>query len=317
MASGSSMSMPMSSASGSMSGMQMPSSSMGDMGGMHSMSGSSGSHSMGSMGVMGGMDGMNGSAGSHTCSMRMLGNWDTINSCFLTYSWYNNTIAKFAGTCIGVAFWVMLTECIRRWAREYDRYIIAKATREIEEYQAAHANALGNTEKLSDEDVEMQHSQGVLGRFFPVAGAGAARAPRFSSESAFVSQRLRPTMLQQIIRAVLYAVQFTSAYLIMLISMSFNGYILLSIILGAMIGFYFSTWDTLGTVQLRRSPCDTPRVQMGSPQAAPESGLWTQGDLAGNTQPQSLASTRVLQTSDNVPVADQTCNNCSTHTCIS
>ena len=46
-------------------------------------------------------------------------------------------------------------------------------------------------------------------------------------------------MLQQIIRAVLYAVQFTSAYLIMLISMSFNGYILLSIILGAMIGFAF------------------------------------------------------------------------------
>ncbi|PWN52595.1 hypothetical protein IE53DRAFT_405048 [Violaceomyces palustris] len=36
-------------------------------------------------------------------------------------------------------------------------------------------------------------------------------------------------------------------YLIMLIAMSFNGYMLISIVLGGLLGHFFSTWDTLGS----------------------------------------------------------------------
>jgi Ctr copper transporter family len=72
----------------------------------------------------------------------------------------------------------------------------------------------------------------------PPGSAGAtywqARAPRF-----------RPTMLQQMIRSLLYALQFTGAYIVMLIAMTFNGFIILSIILGGLFGHFVSTWDAL------------------------------------------------------------------------
>lgn len=34
-------------------------------------------------------------------------------------------------------------------------------------------------------------------------------------------------------------------YIVMLIAMSYNGYILISIVLGGLVGHFFSTWDTL------------------------------------------------------------------------
>ena len=57
--------------------------------------------------------------------------------------------------------------------------------------------------------------------------------------------------MQQLVRALFYAVQFTSAYLLMLISMSYNGYILLSMMLGALVGHFVSSWDTLGYLSPR------------------------------------------------------------------
>lgn len=42
----------------------------------------------------------------------------------------------------------------------------------------------------------------------------------------------------------------TGQYLIMLIAMTFNGYIIIAIILGGIFGHFFSTWDTLGSSHL-------------------------------------------------------------------
>ena len=39
-------------------------------------------------------------------------------------------------------------------------------------------------------------------------------------------------------------------YLIMLIAMTFNGYIIIAIVLGGIFGHFFSTWDTLGSSHL-------------------------------------------------------------------
>ncbi|PWN45998.1 hypothetical protein IE81DRAFT_79638 [Ceraceosorus guamensis] len=71
-------------------------------------------------------------------------------------------------------------------------------------------------------------------------GSAGERALRSNCPSC-----LRPTVLQQFIRSLVYAVQFTGAYIVMLIAMSFNGYILISIVLGGLVGHFFSTWDTL------------------------------------------------------------------------
>ena len=190
------------------------------------------------------------------CITLTSGNWDTIGTCFLAPSWYNSDIAKFAGSCIGIAFWVILTEYIRRCSREFDRYIVREATKQIR-----------NADKTKCGDIECRGPLGFLSR----------------SKSGFSGRiRLYPTVIQQSLRALLYAIQFTSAYLIMLIAMTFNGYILISIILGALVGYFFSTWDTLGMVVISENGDTNSQSVIGD--AAEDIGLWTDGNLSGHPE---------------------------------
>lgn len=49
---------------------------------------------------------------------------------------------------------------------------------------------------------------------------------------------------------LVFAPPLTHQYLIMLIAMTFNGYIIIAIVLGGIFGHFFSTWDTLGSSHL-------------------------------------------------------------------
>lgn len=55
----------------------------------------------------------------------MLWNWNTVDSCFISSSWRNETRAQFAGSVIGVFFLVIAIEAVRRLGREYDRRLVA------------------------------------------------------------------------------------------------------------------------------------------------------------------------------------------------
>ena len=56
-----------------------------------------------------------------------------------------------------------------------------------------------------------------------------------------------PSVPQQMVRATIYTLQFLVAYMIMLLAMYYNGYILICIILGVFIGFSMFSWDTFGS----------------------------------------------------------------------
>lgn len=195
-------------------------------------------------GHMHGMDGMGSMDGDKPmCSMNMLGNWETIGACFLTSSWMVSSGAEFAGSCIGVAFWVILAECIRRFAREYDRIIVAGAVENITKTQQEFPEKwLENSSNGTLASNESQDHQSFPTRALGMVFGVPPQALRIHG------LRIRPTFVQQCIRTILYGIQFTSAYLIMLIAMTYNGYMLLSIILGAMVGYFATSWDMLGTV---------------------------------------------------------------------
>ncbi|KAI1128769.1 Ctr copper transporter family-domain-containing protein [Nemania abortiva] len=55
----------------------------------------------------------------------------------------------------------------------------------------------------------------------------------------------RPSILQHAIRALLHTLAFATAYLLMLLAMYFNGYIIISIIIGAFIGYFVFHWERL------------------------------------------------------------------------
>lgn len=250
-----------------MGGMDHMAGGMGNSTGMGGMGNSTGMGGMGNstgMGHMDGMGSMGGMGDQPMCSMNMLGNWKTIGTCFLTRSWMISTQAQFAGSCIGVAFWVILTECIRRFAREYDRLIVVNAVESITKSQQDFPEKW--IENSFQSSPSMGEGQGTRSLPTHAWGMVFGLPPRALRANGI---KIRPTFVQQCIRTVLYGMQFTSAYLIMLIAMTYNGYMLLSIILGAMVGYFATTWDTLGNVPTSSLSCHGSESNTLNHRAAP------------------------------------------------
>ncbi|ETI28752.1 hypothetical protein G647_01203 [Cladophialophora carrionii CBS 160.54] len=138
----------------------------------------------------------------------MLWNWYTIDTCFLAQSWHVRSQGAFAASCVGVALLAVSIEFMRRVGKEYDTAILAQFQRRV----AARAADLKTTNSSE--------------------GCG--------SEPQFVIFRATP--LQQLVRAVIHAVTFGVAYIVMLLAMYYNGYIIISIFIGAGLGKFLCDW---------------------------------------------------------------------------
>ncbi|CEI67979.1 unnamed protein product [Fusarium venenatum] len=143
------------------------------------------------------------------CQMSMLWNWNTVDSCFIASSWQVTNNGMMAASCIGVGLLVVVLEVLRLMAKKFDLHI-AHAMRR-------HVTVLSKSQRLVSE----------------------------KNTSLPTDIVIRASPLQQIVRAVLYAVTFGVAYFVMLLAMSFNGYIIISIIIGAGLGKFVTDWPTL------------------------------------------------------------------------
>lgn len=143
-----------------------------------------------------------------SCKISMLWNWNTVGACFISDQWRISSKGVFAGTIIGIFLIVVAIELVRRMAREYDRRLIREYAARLEQQPAS--------EKLP---------------MSPGALAG----------------QIRPTIGQQAIRSTLYMIQFGAGYMMMLLAMYYNGYILIfGIFLGGFVGHFLTAWDTVG-----------------------------------------------------------------------
>lgn len=127
----------------------------------------------------------------------------------------------FAGSCIGVVLLVMSLEFLRRLAQEYDRYIIKRHM----QVQVAY-----RSQSIGDERLPLDNSSNRMSPAF------------LAAQNSF-----RPSLLQQAGRATLHMLQFGVAYIIMLLAMYYNGYIIISIVVGAWLGSFVFTWQTIST----------------------------------------------------------------------
>ena len=208
----------------SMSGMSMPTSTAVSAAAATATSAASGmgGHSMGGM-SMGG-----------SCKISMLWNWYTIDACFISKSWHVTTRGKFAGTCIGVFVWVVALLLLQRAHREFDRYIYRQWL-------------------ISNSSVSRVDS--------PIAESDACPSKRGFMAGAMsfgTSTKFRPNLWQQLVRAIMYTVEFGAGYLLMLMAMYYNGYILITMWLGALIGYFFIAGDTCGGDghdETKKAPC--------------------------------------------------------------
>lgn len=147
-----------------------------------------------------------------SCSMDMTWNWKTIGACFLADSWQIETEGMMAATCIGVFLLTIVLELVRRIGKEYDQLI-------LRQFQQ-HVNAQASMAKMESDFRSEPPRTGVQTVMF------------------------RATPIQQLIRSFIHAVAFGIAYILMLIAMAFNGYVIIVIIIGAGFGKFLCDWMT-------------------------------------------------------------------------
>ncbi|KAJ5103844.1 hypothetical protein N7532_004373 [Penicillium argentinense] len=214
-----------------------------------------------------------------TCKIDMLWNWYTIDACFISHSWHITSRGMFAGSCIGAICLVLCLEALRRLGREYDAFILRrarlrqlylskKASKSSASYASAEENhaietaaktSQGNDarETVTAEPVEQQD------QIIPAATAAAAAAGNLSEKPSSESTRhekksqscsypinnadttlsYRPSPVEQVVRALLHTLQFGVAYIIMLLAMYYNGYIIICIFIGAFLGSLVFSWE--------------------------------------------------------------------------
>jgi copper transporter 1 len=142
----------------------------------------------------------------------MLWNWNVVDSCFLASSWHIKNNAMFAASCVGAALLVVCLEFLRRVSHEYDAYLLRQFQRQLRRQQSLLANS-----------TPANCCDGV-----PALGMQYAT--------------FRASALQQLVRAVLHGAILAVAYLVMLLIMYYNGYIFISVILGAVLGKFLCDW---------------------------------------------------------------------------
>lgn len=246
----SSMSMDMASTTASSMSMDMASASTTMV--MSMASATSSASSTGSS--MAGMNMSGMSSSSDKCTMSMLWNWNTKNSCFLASGWHVKTRGQFAGTCISIFVWTFLMVALTRLRRDIDNWLIKRRTSnmQLNLEKAVSSASSGN------EDMENKAQQeGAVYTSTPATPNTPSKlglALQFGgfSGAAYNSDGVplyRPGILEQIIRALLYAFEFSVTWLLALILMSYNGYVLISAFLGAFFGFLFVYWEPVQYVR--------------------------------------------------------------------
>lgn len=114
----------------------------------------------------------------------------------------------------------MVLEALRRGAKEYDAFLIRR-----------HKNRALPVQEVVSQNISLsnnKHSETVEQSALPAPAAS-----------------FRPTVLEQAIRALLHMLQFATAYFIMLLAMYYNGYIIISIFIGAYLGAFLFNWTCL------------------------------------------------------------------------
>jgi solute carrier family 31 (copper transporter), member 1 len=146
---------------------------------------------------------------------------------FISRTWRITSKGMFAGSCIGVILLVCSLEFLRRLGKEYDRYLVRQFERQA--YQRTPS-------EMSDEPSDRA-----------AAGPGGAKGFTTSASRRTTHKRtFKPNVLQQFTRALLHMLQFGVAYFIMLLAMYYNGYIIICILIGALLGSLVFNWETLG-----------------------------------------------------------------------
>ncbi|KAG0683156.1 Copper Transporter integral membrane protein that functions in high affinity copper transport [Pichia californica] len=199
---------------------------------------------------------MGSSSSAHSCKISMLWNWYTIDSCFLAKSWHVKSRGMFAGTCIGIFFWVIAYCWFHRFIVEYDNsildYKIKKYNLECQSCCGNDTNNCCDGDKIIDDKSSSSLSSNkeykqnlVTDTTNNIKSPGSdlwTPLKNTFSHRWYLSwmnkekEHIYPNPIEHIGRSGLYLIEWTVSYLIMLMWMYYNGYVIITMILGYFFG---------------------------------------------------------------------------------
>lgn len=189
----------------------------------------------------------------------------------------------FAGSCIGTISLVLCLEFLRRVGREYDAFILRRArlrrmylsgsvsdvsskpntddktcpsVNSVEENNSkatdcnrcctAPPYASAEDDLITPAPVSSEESSTTQKQTAPtdtVKGKASTHVAQVENAVPIAKEPYRPSPMEQVIRALLHMLQFAVAYIIMLLAMYFNGYIIICIFIGAFLGSLIFSWE--------------------------------------------------------------------------
>jgi len=142
---------------------------------------------------------------------------------FISSSWHIRSKGMFAGSCVGVLLLVVALEALRRASREYDAYIAR--SHQKKNISSPPLTAASSRLEEANDPTKVSSTQ--------------------STTPLLQAQTFTPNIFQQLVRAFLHMAQFAVAYIVMLLAMYYNGYMIICIFLGAFIGAFVFSWHSM------------------------------------------------------------------------
>lgn len=154
----------------------------------------------------------------------------------------------FAGSCIGVVLLVMCLEALRRLSKEYDRYILQRFKKDLLTKQQGSStykqNPTDSTNGNTNTDCCTNNNNSNSRQQYKTDNVTTTTPTPLLASTRTI--HFRPSPIQQSIRALLHMVTFAIAYFVMLLAMYYNGYFIICIFIGAYLGAFVFSWESIG-----------------------------------------------------------------------
>ncbi|KAF5685201.1 copper transport ctr4 [Fusarium denticulatum] len=191
----------------------------------------------------------------------MLWNWNTIGACFISEGWYISSPALFALTCLGALGVAMLFEFVCRVSREWERHRFARDVGNPREFYP-HIPGIelaplqpAAAQPVPAQPVPAQPADAQSARSAQSAQSAGAQpadaqpAQPVAARPASANNRVPPFFPSRVehalIKSLLHVLQVAIAYGLILMAVSFNGYVILCIGTGHYLGCFLFGRDPL------------------------------------------------------------------------
>ncbi|EXL82336.1 hypothetical protein FOPG_04595 [Fusarium oxysporum f. sp. conglutinans race 2 54008] len=173
----------------------------------------------------------------------MLWNWNTIGTCFISKAWYMDSGGKFGITCFGAFIGAPNSQGPYAPAAGIELAVLQPATAQPAAAQPAAAQpaaaqpAAAQPAAAQPAAAQPDDIQPVASRPASATGPSNGKDANDANNDANPIPNFCPSFVEHaFINAILHTVQCIITYILILMAVSFNGYIIISMFIGAYVG---------------------------------------------------------------------------------